>query len=111
MSSWTEIRIVTKTKIKDLTKTIRLDPEQILVTVGRTFPSIRSFSPRLSGSTLMVSTKLFNSPTASALSVNSGKHGLIRFGNHGILYAVLPSLPELVLFSYICVVGFQPLSL
>jgi hypothetical protein len=59
----------------------------------------------------MVSTKLFNSPIASALAVNSGKHGLIRFGNHGIFCLVLPSLPGLVLFSYICVSDVQPLSL
>lgn len=59
----------------------------------------------------MVSTKLFNSPIASALPINSGKHGLIRFAHHGILYPVLPSLPDFVLSSYIRVVGFQPLSL
>jgi len=58
----------------------------------------------------MVSTKLFNYPIASALPVNSGKHGLIRLGNRGIFSLVLPSLPELVLLSCICVVGFQALS-
>ena len=66
------------------------------------------FSPVPANSTIEVSTVLFNSPIASALLSSIG---LIRSGNHGIFYLVLPSLPASAPFSYICVAGNQPLSL
>lgn len=65
------------------------------------------FFPSPSESTIEVSTKLLT-PIASALASSIG---LIRSGNHGIFYLVLPSSPALVPFSYICVANIQPLSL
>jgi hypothetical protein len=67
--------------------------EQLLATIGRTFPSIRSFFPIRIVSTQMVWNKMFNYPIDSARR-QFGIYGLIRLEIHRISYLVLPSLPK-----------------